>query len=122
MAPSQKGLQPPAVRDPVSGTGRVSKWRCWWHTAAVLDDVPCTSGGVGTVIDQLFWTGSIFGNETGSLPWSVKRCYCECCIWLNVLARHGERHAGLTESNQSQQSKAGIKTLASVFNTVPDRP
>lgn len=122
MAPSQKGLQPRGVRDSVSEMGRVSKQRCWWHLAAVLDDVPCTSGGVGTVTYQLFWRGSIFGNEIGSLPWSVKHCYCECCIWLNMLARHGKRHAGLTEHNQPWQSKAGIKTLASVFKRVPDSP
>lgn len=121
MAPSQKGLQPRGVRDPVSGMGWVSTWRCWWHLAAVLGDVPCTRGGVGTVTDQLFWRRSISGNETGSLPWSGNHCNCECCIWLNVLAGHGERHAVLTECNQPWQSKAGIKSLAS-FKRVPDIP
>lgn len=73
---------------------------------------------------QLLWGGSIFGNETGSLPWSVKHCYCECCICarLNVLASHGERHAGPTEHNHPWQSKAWIKTLASVFRRAPDSP
>lgn len=102
--------------------GWVIKWRCWWHLASVLDDVQWTSGGVGTVTDQLFWRDSIFGNETGSLPCSVKHCYCECCTWLNALARHGDRYAGLTEHNQPWQSKAGIKTLASVLKRVPDSP
>lgn len=70
----------------------------------------------------VFRRGSIFGNEPGSLPCSLKHCYYECCIWLNVLARHGERHAGLTEHNQPWQSKTGIKTLASVLKRVPDSP
>lgn len=44
------------------------QWRHWWHLAAVLDDVPCTSGGVGIVRDQVFCSSSAFRNEVVSFP------------------------------------------------------